>query len=511
MRHEADGRSKEGMDMAIDSKRALRTVSGLGVIGLLVAAQGSAPLAAQSAKAPQVYAISAGDKAQGAKAHPELLTEFGGAVTGSQASYVEQVGKRIALQSGLSNAAGDFTVTLLNSPVNNAFAIPGGYVYVTRQLTALMNNEAELAGVLGHEVGHVAARHSAQRQKAAQRNQIFGVLGSILSSAVLGDNAFGQLGQKLFTRGSELWTLKFSRSQELQADQLGITYLKRAGYDPRAMAGVLESLARQNALEAQLRGGTSQTPEWASTHPDPASRVRTALTYAGNAATGTTNRDVFLSRIDGLVYGDDPKQGVVDGQKFTQPVLRFAFEAPSGYFLVNGTSAVSISGSSGKAQFSGGKLTGSLDSYIGTVFAGLTESGAARITPSSIEKTTVNGIPAAYGVARVQASSGTVDVVVFAYDFGNGQAYHFVALAQAGGAAVFNPMFRSLRRISAADAGSVKPRLLDVVTVKAGDTVQSLAAKMAYSDAKVDRFLVLNGLQAGEALTPGQKVKLVTY
>lgn len=495
----------------MNMKRALRATTAISALGLLVFASGPARLEAQAAKAPRTYAITASDKSQGAQAHPELLAEFGGAVTGPQASYVEQVGKKIAVQSGLSNATGDFTVTLLNSPVNNAFAIPGGYIYVTRQLTALMNNEAELAGVLGHEVGHVAARHSAQRQKAAQRNQILGVLGSVLAGAVLGDNALGQLGQKVFSQGSQLLTLKFSRSQELQADQLGITYLKRAGYDPRAMSTVLESLARQNALEAQLRGSTNQTPEWASTHPDPASRVRTAMTYAGSATGGATNRDTFLTRIDGLVYGDDPKQGIVDGTKFTHPTLRFAFDAPSGFFMVNGTQSVTISGSSGKAQFSGGKLSGTLDSYITSVFGTLTESNQARITPSSIEKTTVNGIPAAYGVSRVQSSSGTVDVVVFAYDFGNGQAYHFVALAQAGGAEVFTPMFRSLKRISAADAGTVKPRLLRVTTVKQGDTVRSLAAKMAYTDAAVDRFLVLNGLQADAALMPGQKIKLVTY
>jgi len=494
--------------------RGLRATTAIGVLGLLAAAPGlvgGAPLGAQAAQAPRAYAISATDKAQGAKAHPDLLAEFGGAVTGPQANYVEQVGKRIAVQSGLSNAIGDFTVTLLNSPVNNAFAIPGGYIYVTRQLTALMNNEAELAGVLGHEVGHVAARHSAQRQKAAQRNQIIGLLGSVLSGAVLGDNAFGRLGQQAFSKGSQLLTLKFSRSQELQADQLGIAYLKRAGYDPRAMSNVLESLARQNALEAQLRGSTSQTPEWASTHPDPASRVRSALTYAGSAATGTTNRDVFLTRIDGLTYGDDPKQGVVEGGRFTQPVLRFAFDAPEGFSLVNGTQSVAISGTSGKAQFSGGKFTGSLDSYINGVFGGLTEANQARITPSSIERTTVNGIPAAYGAARVETSSGTVDVIVFAYDFGGGQAYHFVALAQAGGGGVFNPLFRSLRRITAAEAGAVKPRLLRVVTVKSGDTVRSLASRMAYPDAHVERFLVLNGLRADAALTPGQKIKLVTY
>ncbi|MDE8654354.1 M48 family metalloprotease [Novosphingobium album (ex Liu et al. 2023)] len=458
-----------------------------------------------------VDTISQGDKTQGAEAHPQLVAEFGGAVTGPQASYVETVGKTIAVQSGLSNARGDFTVTLLNSPVNNAFAIPGGYVYVTRQLTALMNNEAELAGVLGHEVGHVAARHSAKRQKAATRNSVIGVLGTILSGVLLGDSTFGRLGQQVFSQGSQLLTLQYSRTQELEADNLGIEYLRRAGYDPRAMSTVLESLARQNALEARLRGTTSQVPEWASTHPDPASRVRDALVRAGTAANGMTNRDTFLTRIDGLVYGDDPRQGIVDGARFTHPDLRLAFEAPTGFYMVNGTQSVSISGESGKAEFSAGAYNGSLDAYIRAVFASLTETNQQRIVPEVIQTATVNGIPAAYGSARVQASSGPVDLVVFAYDFGGGKAYHFVTITQAGGAGVFNPMFKSMRRISASEAGAVRPRVLDVVTVKSGDTVQSLSARMAYDDAKLDRFLVLNGLKADQRLVPGQKVKLVTY
>lgn len=493
-------------------RSAILTVNAITSILALVGCAASSGGDRASARTPTVpTSISAADKAQGAKAHPQLLEEFGGGVSGRQAAYVESVGKTIAVQSGLSNARGDFTVTLLNSPVNNAFAIPGGYVYVTRQLTALMNNEAELAGVLGHEVGHVAARHAAKRQKAAQRNQIIGVLGSILSGVLLGDSSFGKLGQELFSQGSQLLTLKYSRSQELEADNLGINYLKRAGYDPRAMGTVLESLARQNALEAQLRGTRNQVPEWASTHPDPASRVRGAMAKAGTAPTGVTNRDAFLTSIDGLVYGDDPKQGVIEGSKFTHPVLRFTFQTPNGFYMVNGTRAVSINGQSGQAQFSGGALNGTLDAYIQSVFSSLTDTGQARITPSSIERTTVNGMPAAYGIARVRVSNGTVDVVVFAYDFGNGQAYHFLTVSQAGGAGVFNPMFQSLRRISASEAGSVKPRLLDVVAVRSGDTVQSLAQRMAYSDAKLERFLVLNGLQANSRLTPGQKVKIVTY
>lgn len=461
--------------------------------------------------AAPVQSISAKDKAEGAKAHPQLLAEFGGTVTGPQATYVETVGKTIAVQSGLSNARGDFTVSLLNSPVNNAFAIPGGYIYVTRQLVALMNNEAELAGVLGHEVGHVAARHSAKRQSAATRNTIIGVLGSVLTGALLGNGTAGQLGQKVFMQGSQMLTLSYSRGQETEADNLGVEYLRRARYDPRAMSTVLQSLARQNALEARLMGTSSQVPAWASTHPDPASRVRAALARAGAGAAGATNRENFLRSIDGVMYGDDPKQGVVEGRKFTHPDFRLAFEAPSGYYLVNGTRAVSIGGQSGKGEFSTGAYSGNLESYVTAVFGGLSGQGQPAITPSSIQRTTVNGLPAAYGVARVQNGSGEVDVAVFAYEFAGNQAFHFLTISAAGSAQQFNTMYSSMRRIPASEAAAVRPRKLVVVTARAGDTVQSLGARMAYTDAPVDRFLVLNGLDAGSRIVAGQKVKIVTY
>ncbi|MCX7282504.1 MAG: M48 family metalloprotease, partial [Novosphingobium sp.] len=355
-----------------------------------------------------VQSISAADKKQGADAHPQLLQEFGGPMTGPQATYVENIGKTIAVQSGLSNAKGDFTVTLLNSPVNNAFAIPGGYIYVTRQLTALMNNEAELAGVLGHEVGHVAARHAAKRESAAQRNAILGALGSIISGALLGNNALGQIGQELFSTGSQLLTLKYSRGQETESDNLGITYLQRAGYDPRAMSTVLQSLANQNALDAAIKGTANQVPQWASTHPDPASRVRAALNRAGANATGRTNRDSFLSSIAGLTYGDDPAQGIVDGSKFTHPTLRLSFQAPNGFYLVNGTRAVAISGQSGKGEFSTASYNGNLDAYIRAAFAGL--SSQQQLAPQTIETTTVNGLRAAYGTARATSGNSQVDI-----------------------------------------------------------------------------------------------------
>lgn len=141
---------------------------------------------------PASAPITQDEARMGAEYHPQFLAEFGGAMTGSQATYVEQIGKNVAVQSGLGNARESFTVSLLNSPVHNAFAVPGGYVYTTRQLVTLMNNEAELAAVLGHEVGHVAARHSQRRQQAAQRNSIFGLLGAIGSSVLLGNSQAGQ-------------------------------------------------------------------------------------------------------------------------------------------------------------------------------------------------------------------------------------------------------------------------------------------------------------------------------
>ena len=452
--------------------------------------------------------INQSEAQMGAEAHPQLLAEFGGAMTGPQAQYVQQVGQNIAVQSGLGNAQSDFTVTLLNSSVNNAFAIPGGYVYTTRQLVALMNNEAELAGVLGHEVGHVAARHAQRRQAAAQQNTLLGAAGAILSGILLGNSGIGQQISQGLLQGSQLLTLRFSRDQELQADELGIQYLNRAGYDPRAMSTVLQSLAAQNALDASLQGrANASVPEWASTHPDPASRVQTALQKAAGG-TGMTNRDTFLTRIDGLVYGDDPEQGVIEGRQFIHPIFRLSFTAPEGFYMVNGTRAVSINGQSGQGQLSTGPYNGNLESYVRSVFQAI-GGNQQSLAPSSLQRTTVNGIPAAYGTARVNSGNGQVDVVVFAYEFSNSQAFHFATISQAGRSGVFTPMFNSMRRINQAEASRIVPRRIDVVTVRSGDTVSSLANRMAYDNAREQRFRVLNGLGSGDSLQAGQKVKIV--
>lgn len=444
--------------------------------------------------------------------HPKLIAEFGGAETGPRAAYVDSVGRRVAASSGVAPQAYRFTV--LNSAVENAFATPGGYIYITRQLMGLMDNESELAFALGHEVGHVAANHAQARESYARRNSVLGVLGAIFGS-ILGGGIGNVVAEMAATR-AELATLSFSREQEYQADTLGLRYLLGAGYDPGGGAGILAALTRASALEARVQGRDSrQTPEWASTHPLSQNRVQRAAAAArstGRLNMGLRNRDQFLAQVEGIYVDDDPAQGIIDGRTFTHPDLRIFFAVPAGYLMQNGTRAVSVSGSAGKAQFSGGRYNGSLESYIDRVLQELAGGGQVRLAVAPPQRTSINGIPTAYTTARANTSSGAVDVSVFAYQWAPGTVYHFVMLTRGGaGVRPFVPMVESIRRISQAEASAIRPRIIDVHTVRPGDTVQSLASRMAYRTFQLDRFLSLNNLAANSRLVPGQKVKLIVY
>lgn len=447
-----------------------------------------------------------------AQQHAAAVAEFGGEVGGATGSYVASVGQRVAAQAG-----GSYRITTLNSPVNNAFAMPGGYVYMTRQLLGLMDDEAELASVLGHEIGHLAANHPQERQRTVQRNTIFGAIGQVLAGVIGGSSGIGQVLQQVIGTGTMAMTTSFTRSQEYEADDLGVAYLARAGYDPNASASLLASLGDATALEARAsgRGDQRMTPSWARTHPLSADRVRRALQRAqqtGRAGTGMRNRDQFLSRIDGIIVDDDPRQGIVDGHSFRHPDLRLAFTVPQGYVMQNGTRAVSIAGSNGQAQFSTLPFNGNLGTYIGQVYQSLVGQQAGQLRIAQPRATTINGIPAAYTTARVATQQGQVDLSVVAYQFDQSRAYHFAMITRAGaGRGPFDSMVGSVRRLSASEAASIRPRVIDVVTVRPGDTVQSLASRMAYNDLRLERFLVLNSLQPNSTLRPGDKVKLVVY
>lgn len=464
------------------------------------------PIAVQA----QIRSLNQREVIEAQRQHPELVKEFGGAETGARAAYVEGVGRRVAAYSGVANAGQVYRFTTLNSAVENAFAVPGGYIYITRQLMALMDDESELAFVLGHETGHIAANHAQARRSAATRNSILGVLGAIVGN-VLGSNAFGNL----LSQGAQLRTLSFSRGQEYQADTLGTRYVVAAGYDPLGGANILASLGRADALQLRIQGkGNRSTPEWASTHPNSQNRVqreRQLAVQSGRAGQGLRNRDAFLAQLEGLTVDDDPAQGVIEGRSFTHPDLKLQFVVPTGYLMQNSTSAVTIEGSAGKAQFSGGGYSGSLESHIGRVIYQLT-GGRRQVAMTPPRRTTINGLPAMYTTGRANTSSGGVDVSVMAYRWDRNTVYHFVMLTQAGtGIGQFSPMVDSFRRLSEQEAAAIRPRVIDVVTVQRGDTVQSLASRMAYRDFRLDRFSALNGLAANAPLTPGQKVKIVVY
>jgi predicted Zn-dependent protease len=468
--------------------------------------------AASPAQQPGRY-LNPREVAEAQRQHAELVAEYGGAETGARGAYVAQVGRRVAAYSGVANPGAAFRFTTLNAAVENAFAVPGGYVYITRQLMALMEDESQLAFALGHETGHIAADHARARQSAARRNSIGGIFGALLGSVLGGGmgSAIAQMSQQR----AELATLGFSREQEYQADLLGTRYIVGAGYDPAGGPGILAALARSTALQARVQGRTNrETPEWASTHPLSENRTQRALAVArgtGRLGTGIRNRDQFLAQLDGVYVDDDPEQGVIEGRSFTHPDLRIQFAVPVGYLMQNSTRAVSIKGSAGQAQFSGGRYGGSLENYIQQVFQGLTGGRQQMMIPPP-QRTTINGISAAYTTTRTNTSSGVVDVSVMAYQWSPNNIYHFAMLTQGGsGMAPFAQMVNSIRRISPAEAVAIRPRVIDVVAVRPGDTVQSMASRMAYRDFQLDRFLAFNGLQPGSRLAPGQKVKLIVF
>ena len=469
----------------------------------------SAPLAAVlilTAAIPSAPAQrGVGTQQTAATEHEQIVQQFGGELGGPLGQLVDSIASRITAQArGRINP--DFT--LLNSPVANAFATPSGRVYVTRQLLALMNSEDELAFVLGHEAGHVAANHSRERQRGSLVSQILSGLAGAITGSDVATQAVGLLAQGQLA--------SFSRNQELESDRLGIRYMAANGYNPTQSAEILETLDAYGRLQARFSGREDDqrsAPSWFSTHPTSERRVAQIRREAQASGRGQspTARDRYLSMIDGMIFDDDPRQGIVEGRTFSHPDLRLAFDAPQGYGIQNGTSAVTVSGAQGQAIFSSlpGGYAGDLEQYA--VAALRRHLGQAQVQASPPRRTTINGIPAVLVQAQSRTRSGVVDLTVMAYEFSRNQAYYIASLTQGRGFAAFEPMIGSVRRLTDREAAAIRPRVIDIATVGPRDTVETLARRMAYSTYQVERFRVLNGLTSGEGLQPGQRVKLVVY
>jgi len=441
----------------------------------------------------------------GQQSHPEILKEFGGAYGSPQLqAYIQNLGTSLAANSERKDV--HYTFTLLDTPIVNAFAVPGGYIYITRGLLALANDEAEVAGVLSHEIGHIVARHSAQRYSEGVLAEI-GVIG-------LGILTGSQELTNLAGYGAQAWLQSYSRDQEFQADQLGVRYLSRASYDPQAMAAFLQSLEDDARLEATIEGHPETADQFniMQTHPRTADRVQRAIAEA-KATTPVPNpkleREPYLAQIDGILYGDDPKQGIARGRHFSHPDLRLAFDAPEGFQLANGTDAVQGLGPNDQAMvFDGGRasINGSMASYISNVWV-----PQARL--QSLDNMTINGMEAATATAMGSTDQGRVFVRLVAIRYDANTIYRFMYLCPVQVAASADAGFRqsasSFRKLSAGEAAQIKPLRVRVVTVKPGDSVSSLAKSMAFDDYQEQRFRVLNGLSANQGLTAGQHVKLI--
>lgn len=449
--------------------------------------------------------MSEADELQiGREQHPQITAEFGGTYDDPEvARYVDSIGQFLVSTSERPDLK--FTFTVLNSPVVNAFALPGGYVYVTRGLLALANSEAELAGVIGHEIGHVTARHSAQRYSQAMLANI-GMLGVAIAT---GSGTLANLAGS----GAQLYLQSYSRDQEFEADLLGVRYLSRATYDPQAMSSFLQNLLADSRLDAALAGQPGAADEYniMATHPRTADRVQRAIEAAGGkpVANAMVERDIYFDKIAGMLYGDDPKEGFIRGRRFAHPTMKFEFTVPEGFRLHNSSAAVIARGPDGAGiQFDRAPKApgGDLVDY-------LAYDWGKQISLNNLERITVNGLDGATGTARVNTSGGAADLRLVAIRYDAGTVYRFLMLTPRNLTGELSEGLRrttySFKKLTDAEASALKPQRIRVVTVGAGDTVASLAARMAIEDHQVERFRVLNGLSEGATLTVGQQVKLV--
>jgi len=453
--------------------------------------------------APAQASLFGGDEqAIGAQEHPKILSQFGGAVKDSRLqAYVEQLGRKLAATT--DRARDPWTFTVLDSEVVNAFALPGGYVYVTRGLLALAKDEAEVAGVLAHEIGHVTARHSAQRQT---RQTIAGLLAAG-AGLVFGDETIAQLAGL----GGTALVASYSREQETEADELGVTTLERAGYDPFAMATFLETLRRDGQYDG-LRAGKQNGGgfDFFASHPQTEERVRHAAALArARPPGGARPRDAYLAVVDGMIYGDSPENGFVRGRTFAHPTLGIAFSVPEGYSLLNGAEQVIAKSKSGGAlAFDAGAANGARDpaDYLSRVWG----KGTAL---QELQALTIGGLPAATAVTRGEIDGERADIRLVAIRFDNGTMYRFTFLAPAGSLSRVDREFQatanSFHRLTRQDAAQLQPRRVRVLTVRPSDGVEEFVRRMPQEPYAEELFRIINDLPPGTRLSAGQKVKII--
>ena len=412
-------------------------------------------------------------------------------------AYLNDMCQRLAKVSHRPNLPYKFE--MVDASAVNAFAVPGGYVYFTRGILANLNSEAELAGVMGHELGHITARHSAQQYSRAQLAQ-FGVL--------VGGLFLGDLVSGVAQLGVGMLFLSFSRDNERQADQLGVEYASKAGYDGKELAGFFETLERMNPGSDR-----SGLPGWFSTHPSPEDRVVAVRKEAGEwqqklgSRDLKVNREVYLRHIDGLLYGDDPRQGYVDERMFYHPDMKFQFPVPASWKFNNTQSQVQM-----MSENKDGIISFSIAPAQSPKEAAVKFTQANRATVLDSDSVTVGGFPAQRLVCDVKGQSAAMRVVSY-FIQKDKSIFYFHGLSAPSAfdkhLNTFERTMRGFKELSDPKKINVKPDRIRLRTTKAAGTVESSLRSMGIPKDDLDDTALLNGMELKENLPANTLVKVI--
>ena len=454
--------------------------------------------------------------AEGAKAHQQVLTEYSVYANKGVQDYVNALGQRLAAQSHRSNLQWHFTV--LDSPEINAFALPGGYVYVTRGIMAYMESEADLAGVIGHEIGHVTARHGAQRATSQQHAGLgvfaANVLGAVLESQGVG--GAGQLANQLSQTVAAGYIASYGREQELQADGLGAEYLARNHYDPHNMVDVISVLKDQEryaADQARAEGRPAPTGGgWLASHPSNDQRLQQikdrAAQYSKSIQYADDGRERYLKLIAGMAFGESAEQGLVRGRNFYHSALGIALTAPMGWRLQNSAAQLALLNPVGDAAL----LLKPVPAAAGKTHAEVIQNGF-KPTQGKSEPTSINGLQATRFSGARQDAQGQTQPLELTLVSGPGSKMYVLQQAAKDAAtlqanrALLREAEASFRAMTAQDKAAAKPWVIKLMPYPKGGFAE-LAKRSALPRAE-QQLRLINGFYSGGEPKPAQLLKVV--
>lgn len=461
-------------------------------LGLLLVACATNPVSGKR----ELSLVSESQEVQmGLQAAKEAATQMGVYPDSQLQRYVNALGMPMAKASERPGLPWSFTV--IDDPMVNAFALPGGPLFVTRGILAYMNSEAQLVSVLGHEIGHVTAKHSVSQMSKSQLAQI-GLVGAMIVKPEL--QRFGNLGSQALG----LMFMKFGRDDETEADDLGFRYMTKASYDPAEMTEMFRTLARTSA-------GSESTPEWLSTHPDPGNRVNKTqeriAAWTRPAGSLKVNRDPFLQRIDGLIFGEDPRQGFFQQQVFYHPQLRFRFDFPSGWRTQNAPSQVAGVSTAQDAIVVLSSAGNTAPAQAASQF--MSQQGIQSIGSSN---NSINGLPATVAQFRAQTEQAVIAGYA-AFIQMDGATYQILAYTDQQRIASYDNVFRgaigSFQRVTDTRVLSVKPQRVRLVRLPSAMTLTQFQQQYP-SAIPLQQLALINGLDSATSSMPsGAWVKRV--